>query len=201
MTVDEPILLDLPMPIVTPRLVIRPAMPGDGAATHEAIKETFDQLQRWLPRASKEIESREVTESHVRQAYAQFILRKDFRMNGFERVGERLVVFTGLHAPDWIIRRFEIGYWVRRSAQGQGYAAEAANALARYAFAVLKARRVEIGHAEGNAASQAIIKKLGFRHVCTRRSGHHLPDGTKVDDHRYALLSPDPLPPLEVSWG
>jgi len=176
-------------------------MPGDGTATHEAIKETYEQLQQWMLWASKELETPETTEANIRDAYAKFILRKDFRMNGFERDGGRPAVFTGLHGPRWKIRRFEIGYWVRRSAQGNGYAAEVTNALARYAFEVLEARCVEISHAEGNLASQTIIQKLGFEHECTRRKGHVLPNGSIVDDYRYVLLSPDSLPHLEVTWG
>ncbi len=196
----QPILLDLPLPIMTPRLMIRPVMPGDGQATHDAIEETFDQLHRWMPWAGKQIEP-SATEINIREAHARFILRKDFRMNGYERQSERLVVCSGLHDPDWKIGRFEIGYWVRKSAQGQGYAAEIANALARYAFSVLNARRVESRHAEGNQASRATIRKLGFDHEGVRRQGMVLPDGTIADEHLYALLSPDPLPPLDVTWG
>ena len=39
----KPILLDLPMPIITPRLLLRPPQPGDGIAgqTHECSKNTI----------------------------------------------------------------------------------------------------------------------------------------------------------------
>lgn len=188
------------MPITTPRLVIRPVLPGDGAATHEAVAETFDQLRRWMLWTSEGLDTPEAIEANIRQAHAEFILRKDFRMNAYERDGERLVAFTGLHRPDWKLRRFEIGYWVRQSAQGNGYAGEVANAMARYAFALMEARRVEISHAEGNAPSRATIEKLGFHYEGRRQSAQALPDGSIVDEHRYALLSPDPLPPLHVHW-
>ena len=158
----QPILLDLPLPIMTPRLMIRPVMPGDGQATHDAIEETVDQLHQWMPWAGKQLEPSE-TEINIREAHAKFILRKDLRMNGYERQSERLVVCSGLHDPDWKIGRFEIGYWVRKSAQGQGYAAEIANALARYALFGVEGTAVEIRHAEGNQASRATIRKLGFR--------------------------------------
>lgn len=201
MTTDQTILLDLPMPIVTPRLLIRPAMPGDGDATHEAVKETLDRLEPWLSFAREEAESPELTEIRVRQAYAQFILRKKFRMNGFERDSERLVVFTGFRPTNWEVRGFETGYWVRQDAHGKGYAAEATNAVARYAFAVLEASRFEFSHAQGNVFSQTVITKLGFEHECTRRLGSKLPNGSLVDEYRYVLFSPDPLPSLDVSWG
>ncbi|MGI9507277.1 MAG: GNAT family N-acetyltransferase, partial [Geminicoccaceae bacterium] len=79
----QPILLDLPLPIMTPRLMIRPVMPGDGQATHDAIEETVDQLHQWMPWAGKQLEPSE-TEINIREAHAKFILRKDFRMNGYE---------------------------------------------------------------------------------------------------------------------
>ena len=66
----QPILLDLPLPILTPRLSIRPTMPGDGEATHEAIEETYDQLKQWMPWASKSIERPEATEVNIRTAYS-----------------------------------------------------------------------------------------------------------------------------------
>jgi len=54
----EPILLDVPMPIVTERLVIREARVGDGAAANQAIAESFDALHEWMPWA-KELPTRE----------------------------------------------------------------------------------------------------------------------------------------------
>lgn len=40
----DPILMDMPVPIVTPRLVLRPVQPGDGAMLAEAAAETRDGL-------------------------------------------------------------------------------------------------------------------------------------------------------------
>lgn len=38
----KPILLDLPMPIITPRLLLRPPQPGDGIALNAAVSESYD---------------------------------------------------------------------------------------------------------------------------------------------------------------
>src|SRR5690606_33393810 len=101
-------------------------------------------------------------EKVVREAHGKFEKREDLMMMGFARDGGEFIVGTGLHRFDWAVRRFEIGYWVRTGAAGQGYATEAANALARYAFAALGARAVVIEHATGNDASARVIEKLGF---------------------------------------
>ena len=39
---DGPDLMDVPMPIRTPRLLIRPREPGDGKFALAAIRETWD---------------------------------------------------------------------------------------------------------------------------------------------------------------
>jgi hypothetical protein len=49
----NPVLIDMPMPIMTPRLMIRPVMPGDGAPIHEAKMESWDQLRLWMPWAKE----------------------------------------------------------------------------------------------------------------------------------------------------
>lgn len=197
---DKYILIDVPMPIVTPRLVLRPLQAGDGGVLHEAKEETWDSLSRWMI-WTKENRNRDVSEAYVRDRQARFILREGLTMVGLEKETDRPVIWTGYHYPDWSNRHFSIGYWVRKTAQGKGYATESTNALIRYAFNALGARRVAIGHAEGNAASQRVIEKLGFKREAVHVKAHELPDGTFVDDLRYARLDMVDLPPLDIQWG
>jgi hypothetical protein len=48
MAIFDPVLIDLPMPISTPRLTIRPKQVGDGAITSSAVLETWEELNRWM---------------------------------------------------------------------------------------------------------------------------------------------------------
>ncbi len=57
----------------------------------------------------------------------------------------------------------EIGYWIGRPWWGQGYASEAATALVRYCFTTAGLKRLTCCHFEDNAASERVIRKLGFR--------------------------------------
>jgi RimJ/RimL family protein N-acetyltransferase len=41
-------VIDVPMPIHTARLMIRPRKPGDGEFALAAIRETWDELHRWM---------------------------------------------------------------------------------------------------------------------------------------------------------
>ncbi len=198
-THTNPILIDIPMPIETDRLIIRPPMPGDGPAMTAAKEESWDDLTRWMEWAKNQPtpESDEIT---VRRSYAEFILRQDLMMMAFERTTNKPVVFTGLHRIDWHARVFEIGYWVRTSARGKGYATEAANGLTRFAFKALNARKVVITHAEGNEPSAAVIRRLGFQQEAIARYGTTLPDGRVVDQYRYARFDTDGLPELNIRW-
>lgn len=79
---------------------------------------------------------------------------------GIERDG-RLIGICGF-TPDGT-GAAEIGYWIGRDYWGQGYATEAAQALMRYGFTKLGIRRFTCCHFSGNAASQRVIEKLGFK--------------------------------------
>lgn len=200
MTTEKLVLIDVPMPIVTPRLILRPVMPGDGRDIHTAIGETWDDLHRWMIWA-RERESMETTEANARRAYARFILREELRMVATDRESGGMVVFTGFHGFDPDVRRISLGYWTRKAFQGRGLATEATIALAHYAFRVLDARSVAIEHAAGNEASRRVIVRAGFTHEGTMKSDCALPDGRVVDRLYYSHADASTVPPLDISWG
>ena len=57
----------------------------------------------------------------------------------------------------------ELGFAFAREAQGHGYAAEAARAVVRLAFADLGLRRLTAVVVDGNTASTRLLGRLGFR--------------------------------------
>lgn len=57
----------------------------------------------------------------------------------------------------------EIGYWVKREARRRGVALAAARLVVRWGFEAVGAGQLEILTYPGNAASQALAEKLGFR--------------------------------------
>jgi RimJ/RimL family protein N-acetyltransferase len=69
---------------------------------------------------------------------------------------------SGLHRIDWTVPKFEIGYWVRTSLQGQGYITEAVNGITDFAFTVLHARRIEIRCDARNTRSAAVAERAGY---------------------------------------
>ncbi|MGM0846039.1 MAG: GNAT family N-acetyltransferase [Bacillota bacterium] len=158
---DKPILIEFPELIETNRLYIKPCKPGDGKMVHEAINSSIKTLSEWMPFAQKEQSIQEVEEG-VRQSYAQFISRKDFRLHIFTKENNELVGSTGYHRMDWKSGKVEIGYWGVSKYSRNGYITEAVKELTRFAFEHFAANRVEIRCDELNIASRRIPERLGY---------------------------------------
>ncbi len=85
-------------------------------------------------------------------------------ITGTDSDTEHLVGGIGLRI-DAARRVGELGYWVGRAYWGHGVASEAAGRLARWALANLDIDRIEACAATENAASIAVLRRIGFRHV------------------------------------
>ncbi len=197
----SPVLINLPMPIRTPRLVIRPKQVGDGAITSAAVAETWDELHQWMRWAEDRTAfTAELMEIRTRRVMASFLLREEIELIGIESGTGIAVVWCGLHSIDWEARQCDTGYWVRKSAQGRGIATEVANAMLRYAFGALGMRRVGLTHSAGNEPSRRIAERLGLALEGIQRSANFLPGGRLADRYCYARLDLANLPQLDVQW-
>jgi RimJ/RimL family protein N-acetyltransferase len=202
MTPQQAILIDVPMPIRTPRLLIRPKQPGDGVASVAAVAETWEDLHRWMQWAERlEDFTAEGQEIRCRHNIASFLLREEFNLLGIELASGQPLIWCSFYDLDWAAHQCNIGYWVRKSAQGKGVATEAANAMVRYAFDALGMRRVGLTHSNGNEASRRIAEKLGFTPEGVQRAANLLPEGRVADKCCYARFDIAGLPHLEVTWG
>jgi|HubBroStandDraft_6_1064221.scaffolds.fasta_scaffold12657_9 toxin ParE1/3/4 len=188
------------MPIVTPRLVLRPPMLDDLDAIQAAKEEAWNDLQLWMAWAFDDQRPRQAMEQSIRRVM-NFQSQAGIALAGFHRINGDFVVRTALDLTDEA-DVYETGFWVARKYAGQGMATEAANAAIRYAFGCLGAKAISIGHFDGNDASHRIVEKLGFQKLrVARQAATRCLDGTRLDRHEYILTSPDVLPKLDVSWG
>ncbi|MFG6449028.1 GNAT family N-acetyltransferase [Roseateles sp. BYS180W] len=185
-------LVEVPTELRGARFVLRAPQPGDGAALHAAVLETLQELQQWMPWAHAPM-SVEHNEAEVRRMSAEFTLRQDlpYLIWAQGEGGHRsaLLGSVALRRMDWALRKFELGYWLRRSSQGQGLASEAVRLLAGMAFSQLQARRVEIRMDERNVGSRAVAERCGFEFEGLLRRDHLGVDQQPRDTRVYALLS------------
>ena len=188
------------MPIVTPRLVLRPPTLDDLDAIQAAKEDAWNDLQLWMAWAFDNQRTREALENSIRRTM-NFQSQAGIALAGFHRINGDFVVRTALDPTDEA-DVYETGYWVARKYTGCGMATEAANAAIRYAFSRLGAKAISIGYFDGNEASRRIVEKLGFQKLgVAHQAATRCLDGTKLDRHEYILTSPAALPELDVSWG
>jgi RimJ/RimL family protein N-acetyltransferase len=187
----NPLLLDLPIPITTTRLLLRPPQAGDGKKLNQVVTESFEQLHQWMKWAAHKPTADE-TEIYVRQAQAEWILRKDLNLLIFDRNETTIIGACGFNEIDWNIPSLAIGYWVRTTMQGKDYATEAAYALAQYAFKELNAARVEIRCDTENMRSKKVAEKIGFTLEGILKN-HRKMHGSLSNTALYACYSADSL--------
>jgi RimJ/RimL family protein N-acetyltransferase len=94
-----------------------------------------------------------------------------------------------LHEPNWTDRTFEMGYFLRTSATGNGYMTEAVKALTEMALKTLAANRVALWCEVRNLASIRVAQLAGFEYEGTLRNFEIGPDGSLRSYAIYSAIS------------
>jgi RimJ/RimL family protein N-acetyltransferase len=112
------------------------------------------------------------------------------RWLAFERSGDEFVGWFALRPSDDRVR--ELGYRLRRTAWGKGFATEGATALIAAGFTRLGAGRVWAQTMTVNAASRAVMQRCGLRYVRTFFGDWGDPiEGSELGDVEYELRISD----------
>jgi len=197
-------LQTFPMPITTPRLILRPPELADAKVVNAAILESLEELSRFMPWA-KTSPSLKDTEIFIQQALDNWIAKKNeepyLPLFIFENGSGEFLGSTGFHHMNWEVPCFETGYWLRTSAANQGYMTEAVNAITRYAFIQLGAKRIAITCQRENLRSKKIPERLGYVLEGVLKSNRRaIQSGALTDTLMYARYSLEGLPDLNVDW-
>ena len=159
----EPVLIDLPSEIQTPRLLLRVPRAGDGPVVNAAVAESREELSPWMPWANPTPKV-EDTEVWCRQAAAKFLSREQLHFSIY-RSGDPTYCLgnCGLHHIDWKVPMAEVGYWLRTSQTGKGFTSEAVEALSALAFGRLNVARLQLRCDVKNRRSAAVAERCGFQ--------------------------------------
>jgi len=168
-------------------ITLKLAHPEQAEALYTLLENERSFLQKYVPWVS-DAQSLEDTQ--------RFLLESDL----FNRGGQKLITLifwqgklagsVGLLRINRHHRSAEMGYWLRKEAEGQGVMSRAARLLIGYVFDHLTIHRLEIRIPSINARAQRIPHSLGFQHEGTLREGA-FQHGTFLDLELYALLRPD----------
>ncbi len=148
-------------PLTTERLTLRPLAAADAPAIHRLVNdwEVVRMLSR-LPFPYPENLAGEWIAATAGQLAAGSAIH--LAITGIESGSEMLIGCVGLRL-DRQAGAGHLGYWVGRKYWGHGVASEAAGRLARWALANLSLDRIEAEVATDNAASAAVLRRIGFR--------------------------------------
>lgn len=164
-----------PVPLHTERLTLRGPDPAAAETINSAIRDSFAELTQWLPWADH-VPSVDETREHLTRARDTFRAGDDVGLFVWDNRSDGFVGAVGLHARLADTSRREIGYWVRTSAAGRGYASEAVQAVARAALKHLSLSAVEIHVNARNLPSQKVAVRAGFL-LTGEEAGRPDPDG------------------------
>jgi len=102
---------------------------------------------------------------------------------------KKVIGCLGFIRIDHFTGKADIGYWLGKNYWRKGFGFEAINALIKFAFNKLKLQRLEAAIYAENLASQALVKKLGFKKEGVRhRASRSLATSVLHDATIYALL-------------
>jgi len=158
----SPQATDFPSLIETERLVLRPWLPDDLEALHDALTESVEHLKPWIPWATPEAPTLEQTETRLGIWLDEFSNGDTFLYAVFDRSDSALVGGIGFF-PRIGPGALEIGYWMRMSRAGAGFGTEATRAMTRAGLRIRGIERLEIHMDPTNVSSRRVPEKLGYR--------------------------------------
>jgi RimJ/RimL family protein N-acetyltransferase len=193
----DSLLFPVPSSLETQRLVLRSFRIEDAPELYAALTESIKELRNtlwFLPWVAEE-PTPQSSEIRCRRAAANFLLRTDLSYLAFEKTSGRLVASVGLHRTDWSLPKTEVGYWVRTSETGKGYASESVAALSSWALSDLGAKRLELVTDQQNLGSRGVAERCGFRLEGVLRNVMQSPDGRLRNSCVYSKLPDSSLRP------
>ena len=183
---------DTPIPgtLLGRRIAVRQYCEADAPALFEAVTESDSILRPWMVWVDSH---RTVDDSleYIRRSKLAFQLRTEFPMGIFGRSSGRFLGGTGFHIGETDVPAFEIGYWIRASAEGQGYVTEAVRLLTICGFSDLRAERLVIRCDARNDRSRRVAERQGYNFEGRLRRVQRDPAGNLADMLVYALVRAD----------
>ena len=176
---------EIPLPITTPRLVLRRLAPGDWKDLLELMAdEEFFRYQEGVPLDEDGVLRWLESDAHVKFTTPDQPLFLAIQLqDGGKLIGYLTLTFTD---PQRLQVTFSIG--LNRGFQRKGYAQEAVEALLGFCFSDLKLHRIAGWCDSRNTAACRLLEKIGFRREGEFVKNRHV-HGEWTNSIWYALLA------------
>ena len=170
-------------------LLLRAFRSDDAEAIHAAVRESMRELGQWLSWCHADYTIADTRQFLDGRAEA-FQKDCEYSFAIIERASGRLVGATGINQLEKAALRANLGYWLRTSANGLGYATQATKLVARWALESLGLERIEIVAATGNVASQRVAQRVGATREAVARNRLRV-HGVQHDAVVFSLIPAD----------
>lgn len=141
-------------------IVLRTYDPEDAAALFHTIEANRAHLRRWLTWVDSTRQEAHSL-SFILNARQQQQEQRSLAL-GIFRQGQ-LIGGIGMQDWDHSLRKASIGFWLSKTAEGQGIIQQCAPVFIRFLFENLDLNKVEIHYLPGNSRSAKAALQLGFR--------------------------------------
>ena len=146
--------------LLTDRLILRRQALFHAQLMFQAIEESHEEFKRWFDWCGQ-IPTIEMIQETIRRFRASWELGDQYIFGLFDHA-DRYLGVCGIEWVDWKVPSFEVGYWLRTSAVGNGYMSEAVRAIEEKVVIPAGGRRVSIKCDALNSRSAAIPIRLGY---------------------------------------
>ena len=186
--IERPRLLALPERLDGENIVVRPYQRGDAAAHCAAIQENRAELAEWVAWTDN-FQTLADSEDYVLKMAGRWVTREGLIMGIFSKDEKTLYGGTGFHGFDWKVPSLEIGWFLRKSARGQGIGAAAVTLCCKPAFEQIGANRVWGTVDVLNDRSWRLFERVGFTREAHLRGDCRDHQGIVRDTFVYAMLA------------
>ena len=186
--IERPSLLALPERLIGKNVVLRPYRSGDAAAHFAAVHEERTELGQWLAWTGN-FQTLADSEDYVLRMAGKWVMRESLILGIFSKDEETLYGGTGFHGFDWKVPSLEIGWFLRKSARGQGIGADAVRLCCKLAFEHIGANRVWGTVDVLNDRSWRLFERVGFTREAHLRGDSRDHHGHVRDTFAYSILA------------
>jgi aminoglycoside 6'-N-acetyltransferase len=156
-------LLTIPTRIEAERIYLRSYEAGDGQWYFAMSQKNRTHLARYeADNVVMSIESERDAEVVVRELAAEWMARNCFFMGAFDRETDEFLAQVYVGPVNWDLPEFEIGFFVDKDHEGQGYVTEAVKAAMGFIFEHLEAHRVRMECDDTNKRSWRVAERSGM---------------------------------------
>jgi RimJ/RimL family protein N-acetyltransferase len=172
----------------TARLILRDFIESDYKAVFEyASDPEVVRYLEWGPDTEEQCREALRLAVATRAARSKSVPRTAFGLAIVIKAEQRLIGTCGIHITNAVHSEGQLGFVLDRKFWGQGYASEAARALATFGFANLKLHRIIADCHTENAGSVHVLEKLGMQREGRFRE-HKCKNGQWYDSLFFAML-------------